>query len=137
MNKVILIGNITKDLDLRKTQSNKSVIEFSVAINMGYGDNKVTEYVNIVAWEKLAERIAQYCKKGHKVAVEGQIKTDSYEKNGQKQYKTYVVANNVEFLQPRETTMQQTTLTGDGKDLMGHYDNSPKITIESDELPFY
>lgn len=137
MNKVILIGNITKELELRKTTTNKSVIEFSIAINDGYGDQKTTDYINITAWEKLAERIATYCRKGHKICVEGKIKTDTYEKNGQKAYKTYVLAHNVEFLEKREsTTIEQTTLTGDGKDLLGHYDSN-KVVIDSEELPFY
>lgn len=137
MNKVILIGNITKELELRKTQTNKSVVEFSIAINEGYGDNKTTEYVNITCWEKLAERIVQYCRKGHKIGVEGRIKTDSYEKQGQKVYRTYVLANNIEFLQPKEsTTIEQTSLTGTDKDVLGYrQDNS--VVVEPDELPFY
>ncbi len=137
MNKVILIGNITKELELRKTQTNKSVVEFSIAINEGYGDNKTTEYVNITCWEKLAERIVQYCRKGHKVCVEGRIKTDSYEKQGQKVYRTYVLANNIEFLQPREsTTIEQTSLTGTDKDVLGYrQDNS--VVVEPEDLPFY
>lgn len=137
MNKTFLIGNITKELDLRKSTTNKSVLEFAIAINEGYGENKTTEYINIVAWEKLADRIATYCRKGHKVAIEGRIKTDSYEKNGEKRYKTYVLANNIEFLEKREsTTIEQTTLTGDGRDMTGHIDDN-KVVIESEELPFY
>lgn len=141
MNKVILIGNITKDLELRKTQTNKSVVKFSLAINDGYGEKKVTDYPTIVAWEKLAETIVQYCSKGHKVMVEGKFKTDSYEKDGKKVYDNYVLASNIEFLQPREEKPEaspeirqaQTTLTGDGRDLLGHYDKD----IQPDELPFY
>lgn len=138
MNKTILIGNITKELDLRKTQTNKSVIEFSIAINEGYGENKTTEYVNVVAWEKLADRIATYCRKGHKICIEGRIKTDTYEKNGQKIYKTYVLANTAEFIQPRETTViEQTSLTGTDRDVLGHVQTDNRVEIKPDELPFY
>ena len=143
MNKAILIGNITKDLELRKTQSDKSVVEFSVALNEGYGEKKTVEYVNVVAWEKSAETLVNYCGKGSKVMVEGRIKTDSYEKNGQKVYKTYVLANNIEFLSAKDThsaksdTLQsvQASLTrADGRDMFGRKQD---VTIDTEELPFY
>lgn len=140
MNKAILIGNITKDLDLRKTQSNKSVLEFSVAINEGYGDRKYTEYINVVAWDGVADRIGSYCHKGSKVMIEGRIKTDSYEKNGQKIYKTFVVAYDVEFLSPKNVTpsekQEQTLLTGSDRDVMG-FNAKEDIKIEPEDLPFY
>ena len=101
MNKAILIGNITKDLELRKTQNNKSVVNFSIAVNEGYGDKKTTEYIDIVAWEKLAETIVDYCSKGKKIMVEGRIRTQEYESQGQKKKSTYILASEVEFLSPK------------------------------------
>lgn len=143
MNKVILIGNITKDLELRKTQSAKSVVEFSVALNEGYGEKKTVEYVNIIAWEKTAETLVNYCGKGSKIMVEGRIKTDSYDKNGQKVYKTYVLANNIEFLSARDThtnqpdkrmNVQPTLTRDDGRDMFGRKQD---VEIDPEELPFY
>lgn len=143
MNKVILIGNITKDLELRKTPSNKSVVEFSVAINEGYGEKKTTEYVYIMAWEKTAETLANYCGRGSKIMVEGKIKTDTYEKNGAKVYKTYVLANNIEFLNSRDThsessdtrkNVQPTLTRDDGRDMFGRKQD---VVIDPEDLPFY
>lgn len=143
MNKVILIGNITKDLELRRTPSNKSVVEFSVALNEGYGEKKTTEYINVVAWEKTAETLANYCGKGSKIMVEGRIKTDTYEKNGAKVYKTYVLANNIEFLNSRDThsesvdtrkSVQPTLTRDDGRDMFGR---KQEVVIDPEELPFY
>lgn len=143
MNKAILIGNITKDLELRKTPSDKSVVEFSVALNDGYGEKKTTEYVNVVAWEKTAETLVNYCGKGSKVMVEGKIKTDSYDKNGAKVYKTYVLANNIEFLNSKDThsgtqytqkSVQPALTRDDGRDMFGRKQD---IVIDPEELPFY
>jgi single-strand DNA-binding protein len=143
MNKVILIGNITKDLELKKTPSNKSVVEFSVALNEGYGEKKTTEYINVVAWEKTAETLANYCGRGSKIMVEGKIKTDTYEKNGAKVYKTYVLANNIEFLNSRDThsesvdtrkSVQPTLTRDDGRDMFGR---KQEVVIDPEELPFY
>ena len=143
MNKAILIGNITRDLELRKTQSDKSVVEFSVALNEGYGEKKTVEYVNVVAWEKTAETLVNYCGKGSKVMVEGRIKTDSYDKNGQKVYKTYVLASNIEFLSTKDThsaksdtrqSVQAPLTRADGRDMFGRKQD---VTIDTEELPFY
>ena len=129
MNKAILIGNITRDLELRMTASNKSVVEFSVAINNGYGDKKTTDYVNVVAWEKTAETLVNFCGKGSKVMVEGRIKTDSYDKNGTKVYKTYVLASNIEFLS-REPEVKAAPKEDETT-------QNRNVVIEQEELPFY
>lgn len=122
MNKVILIGNITRDLELRKTNSNKSVLEFNIAINEGYGTNKRTEYVNCTAWENKAEVIYQYFKKGSKIFIEGRLRTDSYEFEGIKRYKTYILVDNIEFMsQNKEPNVEV---------------NEEKTSYESD-LPWY
>lgn len=128
MNKAIIIGNLTKDIELRKTNSNKSVTEFSVAVNEGYGEKKTTEFINCVAWEKTAELLDKFCGKGMKVMIDGAIKTDTYEKNGQKIYKTYVLVQNIEFLSRAE---KETDKSGA---------SNPKldgIEITSEDLPFY
>lgn len=98
MNKWIGIGRLTRDPELRRTGTGKAVTSFTLAIDDGYGENKTTEFVDIVAWEKLAETCANYLRKGSKAAVEGKLKRRSYEKDGRKVYVWEVVANTVEFL---------------------------------------
>lgn len=92
------IGNITKDLELRSTTSGKSVCEFSIAINEGYGDSQKTTFVNIVVWGAQAENIVKYCSKGSKVGVSGYLRIDKYQVNNENRYKTYILASHVEFL---------------------------------------
>ena len=103
------IGNITKDLELRSTTSGKNVCEFSIAINEGYGDNQRTTYVTIVVWGTQAENIVKYCSKGSKVGVSGSLRIDKYQVNNENRYKTYILANHVEFLDSKKDSSNQTT----------------------------
>jgi len=101
MNSVILIGNITRDPELRySTGMNQTAIcRFTVAVNDGYGDKQRTSFIPIVVFGKQAENCDRYLAKGRKVAVNGRIQTGSYtNKEGNKVYTTEVIANNVEFL---------------------------------------
>ena len=99
MNKWIGCGRITKDIEIRYTQSGKAVAGFSLAINEGYGEKKRTEYVDCVAWEKLAENLAQYQSKGSLVLVMGRLQKRSYEaQDGSKRYVTEIVAQDIEFM---------------------------------------
>ncbi len=105
MNKVHLIGNLTRDPEVRYTQSGKAVARFTIAIDDGYGENKRTDFPTIVVWGKTAETIANNLHKGSKVAVNGKITTSNYEKNGQKIYTTEVTADmydGVEFLDKKQ-----------------------------------
>lgn len=98
MNKVILSGNLTKDVEVRYTQSGKATARMSIAINQGYGDKKTTDYFNLVAWEKTAELCGKYLSKGSKILVEGRLKNNNYEKDGVKHYGVDVIVTNLEFL---------------------------------------
>lgn len=100
MNKVELIGHMTKDIELNGLTSGKTVGRFGIAVNRKYEQNgqKVTDFINVVVWEKLADNIAKFCKKGSKIAVVGEIQTRTYESNGEKKYAFEVVASEVEFL---------------------------------------
>lgn len=101
-NKVILIGNITKDIELKQTPSGVSVASFTVAVNRKYKEKdgtQTTDFINCVAWRKTAEFVAQYFKKGKAILVEGELQTRSYnDNNGTKHYVTEVVANEVGFV---------------------------------------
>lgn len=105
MNLVILIGRITKDVELRYTQSNIACANFDLAINNGKdkdGNSRSADFIRVVVWDKQAENLKQYQKKGSQVAVEGSIKTQSWEdEKGNKRYKTYVLAKKVIFLDSR------------------------------------
>ena len=153
MNKVFLIGRLSRDPELRHTNSGMAVCQINVAISrrVGAGREPETDFINVVVWDKQAENVSKYLAKGRQVAVEGRIQTRSYDNNeGKKTYVTEVVATNVEFLgsasdnrQTRETDenpfdvdmsepVQETTSV----------DNDPfasfgeKVEISDSELPF-
>jgi len=102
VNKVIIVGNITRDPELKALPSGQQVATFSVATNEVYKDSngqkqERTEFHNVVAWGRTAENIAQYMKKGSQIYIEGKLQTRSWEKDGEKRYRTEVVALNVQF----------------------------------------
>ena len=97
MNQAIIIGNLTRDPDLRSTQSGISVCTFTVAVSRKYGKNEA-DYLPVVAWRTLADNCAKYLHKGSQVAVSGAIQTRSYKANGQKRYVTEIIADEVKFL---------------------------------------
>jgi len=104
MNKAILIGNLTKDVELRNTSSGKTVGSVTIATNEQTTDqagnkNKVATFHNLVIWNKAAEIIAQYCKKGSKLYIEGKIINRSYDApDGTKRYVSEVLVKEFEFL---------------------------------------
>lgn len=98
MNKAILIGNVGKEPEIRKTQSGISVANFSLATSKKIKGEDKTEWHRIVAWDKLAEIIEKYVHKGDKLMIEGEIETRDYEKDGQKFYTTEIRAWNMEML---------------------------------------
>lgn len=103
-NKALIAGRITNDLELKKTESGKSVLSFSVAYNRGNGENAQTTYLNIVAWEKTAEFISKYFHKASPIFIDGEITVRSYEdSNGQKRYVTEIVARQVYFVESKAT----------------------------------
>ena len=102
MNKVLLTGRLTKDVELRSTPNGKEVSSFSVAIN-NQGDKETTSFINCVAWETSAKFLNQYCKKGNLILIEGHLQTRSYDrKDGSKVTLTEVQVERVENLTPRK-----------------------------------
>lgn len=104
MNKAILIGNVGKEPEIRKTQSGISVANFSLATSKKVKGEDKTEWHRIVAWDKLAEIIEKYLHKGDKVMIEGEIETREYEKDGRKVYTTEIRAWNMEMLGGKPAT---------------------------------
>ncbi len=106
MNKVILIGRLARDPELRTTASGISMVRFTVAVNRRVntqnGGQPQTDFIGCIAWRGQAENIARFCSKGSQVAVDGRIQTGSYDgTDGQKHYTTDIVADNVTFLGSR------------------------------------
>lgn len=107
LNKVMIIGNLGRDPEMRYTPSGQPVTQFTVAVNRNYKNQagewqEETEWFRIVAWGPLAERTAEYLRKGRKVYVEGRLQTRQWEgQDGQKRYTTELVANTVTPLDPR------------------------------------
>lgn len=105
MNKVILIGRLTKDPDLRYTSSNVPSASFTIAVNRPFSNQngvREADFINVVIWRKQAENVKKYITKGAQVAVEGRIQTRNYDdKDGKKVYVTEVVADNVQFLESK------------------------------------
>ena len=102
-NQVILMGNLTRDPELRQTPNGQNVCSFSLALNRSFkgGDGEwkeATDYIDIVAWGPLGERVAQYLTKGRPCLVNGRLQSSSWEKDGQKRSKVEVVAQDVTFL---------------------------------------
>lgn len=105
-NQVILMGNLTRDPELRQIPSGQSVCSFSLALNRSYKGSdgewqEATDFVDIVAWGPLGERVAQYVTKGRQVLVSGRLQSRSWEQDGQKRSKLEVVALDVTFLGSR------------------------------------
>lgn len=104
INRVVLIGRLVRDPELRKTTNGTSVCSFTLAVNRRQNQDGTqdADFINCVAWNKLADNIQLYQKKGNQLGIEGRINTRSYDnQQGQKVYVTEVVAENVQFLTPR------------------------------------
>jgi single-strand DNA-binding protein len=111
LNQVTLMGNLTRDPELRQTPSGQNVTSFSLALNRSYRDasgewQEATDYIDIVCWGPLAERVAQYLSKGRRSLVQGRLQSRSWEQDGQKRNKVEVLANDVTFLDNRGTEFE-------------------------------
>jgi len=107
MNKVILIGRLTKDPELRRTPTDVSVVQFTIAVNRAFqqqNGERQADFINCVAWRAQAENLAKYIKKGGQIAVEGSIQTRSYDDpNGVRKFVTEVVCSQITFLESKRT----------------------------------
>ena len=107
MNKAILIGRLTKDPELRTTPIGRNVCQFSVAVSRNFTNangEREADFINCVVWDKQAENLVKYQKKGNQIAVEGRIQTRNYDdKDGKKVYVTEILASNISFLDSKGT----------------------------------
>lgn len=151
MNNVCVIGRITKDIELCKTASGLSAVSMFIAINNGKdkeGNDRQADFPKVYVYEKQAENVAKYCKKGSLVAISGNIKTRSWEKNdGTKGYETYIKANRVQFLDGKQSegsnipdldNMSNTQIVNKAMndDTDPFADFSSEIELSEEDLPF-
>lgn len=130
MNKVIVIGRITKDIELRSTDTGKNIANFNIAVNEGTGDKQRTDFIEIIAWENNAIFISKYFNKGKKILIDGSLRTSSYEKDGIKRTKTYVLAQHIEFVDSKK---EETNIN---KEEFESSFETEDIVLNDDELPF-
>lgn len=124
MNKCIIIGRLTKDIDVRSSQSGTSVAKFTVAVDRRTKE-KETDFINCTSFGKTAEVLQKYVRKGHRIGIVGHIQTGSYEKDGHKVYTTDVIVDEIEFLEKKEDAPEPSL-----------DDDFLKIDENATELPF-
>lgn len=152
INRVVLVGRITKDPMLRKTQTGTSVVSFTVACNrrMKQEGQPDADFINCVAWNKTADFMSQYVKKGALLGVEGRIQTRNYDDaQGKRVYVTEVVADSVQFLESKKDAannsgyVPQQTPDNSGyqpdttsTNFESDFSSADTLDIASDDLPF-
>ena len=129
MNQVNIIGRLGKDPDLRYTQKGNAVVNLSMAVNDRYGETERTYWFQVICWNGLAEVVAEHLSKGSRVGVCGRLIQRSYETENGKRTTTEIVANSVDFLDPRSTSgspgnQTSATAAGDPAD------------ADNDDIPF-
>lgn len=144
INKAILFGNLTRDPELKALPSGMNVCNFSIATNRVYKDRdgkkqEQTDFHNVVVFGRTADTVAQYLKKGSSAYVEGRMQTRSWEQNGEKKYRTEVIADSVQFgprssggggaARQSEPVVDEPAPSGTGIDY-------PKDDINPDDIPF-
>lgn len=153
INNVVLVGRLTKDVEIRKTQSGLSVASFTVACDRRLSqeqknnNEQSADFISCVAWRGSADFLGNYAHKGDTVGVEGRIQTRNYDRDEQKVYVTEIVANSVSILhsnqpkqaqaqtQPQQQVQTQNEVATQANDLIEDYLNGYS-DINSDELPF-
>ena len=143
INRVVLVGRLTKDPVLRKTANGASVTSFTLACTRRYKQEGQpdADFINTVVWNKTADSVSQYTHKGSLVGVEGRIQTRSYDdKDGKRVYVTEVVADSVQFLESKSAAASNVNAyvpeQGSNQGYQEPYETSSTLDIASDGLPF-
>jgi single-strand DNA-binding protein len=126
MNKIILSGRWSKDIELKFLPDGTAVAKSTIAVDEGYGDKKKAHFFNVTMWKKTAEAVANYSGKGKKVLIEGRLQQRMWEKDGVKQYAIEVVAEQVEFLEMKTGETKKDVFAEDQKN----------VDISDLDLPF-
>lgn len=137
LNNITIVGRITRDPELRKTGSDKSVVSFTVAVNRRFNRDE-SDFINVVAWNQTADFLAKYGDKGALVGVEGRLQTRNYEdKDGKMIYVTEVVADNVQLLESKAKAEERRSQGGNTHqdEIKQEFENN-EFKIDDDSLPF-
>ena len=136
MNKVILKGRLSKDVDLRTTTTGKNVATTNIAVNR-YGKDAGADFIHLVVWGDRAENFAKYLSKGREVLVEGKIQIRSYEgKDGGKRYATEVIVDNFEFCGSRNDGGNNSQQSQQSHESGGGYFGAPGFSAADSDIPF-
>lgn len=138
LNCAVIMGRLTADPELRQTPSGVSVVRFTVAVDRGYvkqGEERQTDFINVVAWRGSADFVAKYFHKGSMIAVQGSIQTGSYEKDGVKHYTLEIVADNVSFCGGK-SDVQNSNSSQIAPQSQKTTDNVTTLVDNDDDLPF-
>lgn len=146
VNNVVLIGRLTKDIELRMTTSGNSVVSFTLAVSRDFvkDGQQDTDFIQCQAWNKTAELMNEYLHKGSLIAVQGRLSVREYkDQNGNKKWSTEVVVNNVQFLESKNSQQSQQQVDKQQKpQYSGSLTQSAEVgsweeaDIKSDDLPF-
>ena len=140
INRVVLIGRLTKDVEVKYTQSGVAVGTFSLAVNRQFTNasgEREADFINGVIWRKAAENFANFTHKGALVAIEGRLQTRNYENNsGQRVYITEVVADNFSLLEKKSDGQQSAPKTQAPDPFANQGNKSNELDISDDDLPF-
>lgn len=137
INNVVLIGRLTRDVELRYTPSNVAVATFNLAVNRNFKNQdgeREADFINCVMWQKSAENLANWTRKGMLIGVTGRIQTRSYEnQQGQRVYVTEVVTDSFQVLEKRDNSANQSSMDSQ---MPPNFENSRPMDISDDDLPF-
>lgn len=146
MNQAAIVGRLTRDPELKMTNSGTAYCKFCLAVNRPFDTDKKADFINCVAWKGQAENLAKYMRKGYQVGVTGSIQTGSYQKNGVTNYTTEIMANQIIFLESRKTaeSHESTYQYQQSEPAKSFYEpsqtpqesKSPQDFISNDDLPF-
>jgi single-strand DNA-binding protein len=138
MNRVILVGRITKEPELKRTAQDIAVVNFTIAVNRNYTDQqgeKQADFISCVVWRKQAENVAKYVSKGMLLGVEGRIQTRQYESETGMKYITEVLCDSVQFLENKSSNQSFEDQPSTKSQSDEFYETSKKLAAE-DDLPF-
>lgn len=131
MNIAIISGNLTKDIEISSTKTGKHVTRFCLGVRR---DKEATDFINCEAWGTAADLLEKYCSKGSKIGVSGKIRNVSYEKDGKKVYKTYILVSDVDFYSASKAVDNTSTITSNSNEQTEIDFHFPKRQSSSNSL---
>lgn len=135
MNLVTLIGRFTRDPELKYSQSGKAFCKFSIAVTREYNRDEA-DFINCVAWDKRAETIAEFLKKGRRIALQGRLSVRSYDKDGETRWLTEVIVDKFDFIDSSSGNPERDEYEKKKNDFDKNIDNATKNLVDDDDFPF-